>query len=893
VAKRDLVVLALYTVIALALTYPLVTQFGDHVPGTTTWSMDEYGYVWNNWWFKYAVFDVGTNPFQTDFISYPVGTSLVLYTFTLLQVFLGLPIQFLFGLIPASNAELLFAFVMSGYGAFLLLKYLIRITNYQLPTTNLAALVGGAVFAFSSSRFVYASLGHYNVVATEWIPFYILFLIKTVGEKKWSNALFAGLFAAFALYVETTSGVLLVLFTLLYLLFAWHEVWQRATLARLAALGATATFLFAPLLIPTLNEIFNSGYALPGWGHAEKLLVDLFGFFTPTGLHPFNRQWVQELDLVRQGTSRFIDVNTVFLGYATVVLALLATVRYWKTVKVWATSALAFAILSLGPLLHINGKSLFDFDGLQVTFPLPFLLLHYIPLLKENRVPNRFSVLVMLSLAVLVGFAVAWASQKVKAKSEKLAPVLSFAFLLLLLFEHAAIPLPLTDARVPDVYAQIAREPGEFAVLTFPLGWRNSFGQQGAEDTRVQYYQSAHRKYLFPANIQRNPPFLFEYFDRISLFHSLTELEFYKEIPAETLARDRAAAPALMAFFDIRYVVIHPAIPGRPPYSDRRGAVVDYVQKILPLGEKIYDRDGVIAYRINQAQLPAKQQIAFGIDAAHLYQAEGWDRDEVIADTRANWANQQNARVVFPIREIVDYQLSLRALPFVYAQAPVQRLELFVNDQPVQKFEMRTGWENYTVTIPARVLRPGLNELALKFGYAVRPRDVLPANFAVGNTGVKSPADIIANASDWGSIKVNGREVSLLGRGYNVVVIDPKSGAVINAKVFNTADDKAASRALTDFIAQIPNGFIVAVASQEEVAGNLGDGAVDALRSIGAQIDARQSPNRSHAIIGAKGALPGSALEQSSEGTSFISVGRSPDERRLAAAVSSITIGKK
>ena len=908
-------VLVLYLLLALVLTYPLVMQFGDHVPGTTTWGMDEYGYVWNNWWFKHALFDLGANPFQTNYIFYPLGTSLVLYTFTLLHVLLGLPIQLAFGLIPASNAELLFAFVMSAYGTFLLVGSLIqnskfkiqnlvlseranfefRISNYKLRITNheFAAFIGGALFAFSSNRFVYAALGHYNVVASEWIPFYILFLIKTVREPKWKNALLAGLFAAFALYTETTSGVLLFLFTLVYLLFAWRGVLQSRTLMCLAVVGVTAAVLFAPMLVPTLDEILNSGYSLPGWGHAEKLLVDLFGFFTPTSLHPFSRRWVEELDLVRQRNSRFVDVNTVFLGYVTLALALIAVVRCWKSLRVWAASALVFAILSLGPLLHINGQAQFDFDGLQATFPMPFLLLHYIPLLKENRVPNRFSILLMLSLAVLVAFAVVWICQKLKGKSQKFMPLLVFSFFLLTLFEHLSIPLPLTDARVPEVYAQVAREPGDFVVLTLPLGWRNSFGQQGAEDTRTQYYQSAHQKFIFPGNIQRNPPFLFEYFDRVPIFHSLTEIEFYRDVSADVLARDQAVAPALMTFFDVRYVVIHPAIPMRPPYSDTRGAVIEYVQKVLPLGEKIYDRDGVIAYRVNQAPLPAKQQIAFGTDAAHIYQAEGWDRDETIADAPASWANRREARVLFPIRDIADYQLSLRALPFAYPQSPAQTMQVLVNGQPVHRFELKPCWENYATTIPARALHLGINNLALKFGYAVRPRDVLPASFAIGSTGVPSPVDIVVNAADIGSIKLNGREVSPMGRGYNVVVLDPKSGAVVSAKVFNTVDDIAQSRAMTDFLTQIPNGFIVAVASQDEVAANLGDRTVAGLHSLGAQIDMRRSPHRSHALIGVKGAATGSALEQSNAGTAFVSVGHSPDERTLAAAVSSIVIEKR
>ncbi len=901
-AKWHVVLLAFYLGLALLLTFPLVTQFGDHVPGTTTWSMDEYGYVWNNWWFKHAVFDLGTNPFQTNMLFYPIGTSLVLYTFTLLHVLLGLPVQFALGLIPASNVELILAFVVSAYGAFLLSRYLIR-TLGDLPYPNHAAVVAGAVFAFASNRFVYASLGHYNVVATEWIPFYVLFLVKTVREPKWRNALLAGLFAACAMYVETADGVLLLLFTLLYLAFHLRRIADRAVLARLGLAALTAGVLFAPLLVPTAVEIVNSGYSLPGWGHAERLLVDLFGFVTPTSLQPLNRHWVQELDLVRQTASRFIDINTVFLGYVTLALACVAAIRFWKSIKVWVASAVAFAVLCLGPLLHINGQSVFDFDGLQVTIPMPFLLLHYVPFLRENRVPNRFSVLVMLSLAVLVGFAVAWGLGKLQGfadgeriRNRPLRPVAHVGLavvLIAILFEHAAVPLPLTDARVPEVYAAIAREPGDFAVLTLPLGWRNSFGQQGAEDTRVQYYQSAHQKYTFPGNIQRNPPLLFDYFDRISFFHSITQLEFYQQLSDETIARDRAEAPGLMSFFDVRYVVIEPAIPGRPPYSDTHDAVADYVRQVLPLGDKVYDRDGTVAYRVNQPTLPAKLQVSFGAPAAHLYQAEGWDRDEAIADQPANWANRQDARLLLPIQQVSDYALTVRALPFTYPQSPAQTMDITVNGVAAGHFVLKPEWQTYTATLPAQTLHAGLNDIVFHFGYAVRPRDAQAANFAVSRTGVSSPADIVVNSGTLGSIRVNGREVSRLGRGYNVVVVDQKTGAVVSSKVFNTGDERYQSRDLTDFIAALPSGQIVAVAAQEDVAGNLGDKTVEALRSLGAQVDIRKTPDRSHAIIGVKGAAAGTALEQAKSGTSFISVGHNPDERSLAAAITSIVVERK
>jgi hypothetical protein len=863
--------------------------------------------VWSQWWVKYALFDLETSPLSTRHVFYPLGVNLVSFTMLWTNAVLGLPIQLAFGVIPAVNATVLATFVLGAYGVYLLVGYLFQVSGFrfQLETFNfeLATFIAGAVFAFASSRMVYAALGHYTVLTTQWFPSYILFLIKTIREPRWQHPILAGLFAALAMYSDAAHAPLLVLFTLLYLAFEWRVARATRVLMRLGAVALAAAIFFAPLFVPLIGEMFLSGYQLPGWGHAEKLLVDLVGLVTPTSLHPLNRHWLAELDAVRQGNSRFVDVNTVFLGYATLALAMLGALVYRKKLAVWIVAALAFTILSLGPLLHINGQSVFDFDGLQVTFPMPFLLLHYIPFLKENRVPNRYSILVMLSLAVLVAFAVAWLLSGVSrqvAGGRKwrlptaycLLPTAYCLLLTVLLFEHLALPLPLTDARVPEVYAQIAREPGEFAILSVPLGWRNSFTMQGAEDTRTQAYQRAHGKFLFSGNTSRNPPALFEYFARVPIFDSLARVQRYAELTPETLARDRALAPQFVTFYDVRYIVINAAVLNRLPYSDTRDATRAYIEQVMPLGEKIYDRDGVVAYRVNQAQLPARQHITFGTDLARLYLAEGWDRDEVIGGENANWVNRQTARIVFPIREMADYRITVRALPFTYPNAPAQTMELVVNDQPIQRFNLRAGWENYSTTIPSRALRVGINDLVLRLAYAARPRDVLPPNLVIGATGVTSPVEIISRSAESASIQVNGREVSLAKRGYNVVVLDAQSGAVMSARAFDTMADRAESRAMTDFLAQIPAGRIVIVASQGEVAANLGDRTVEQLRTLGAQIDVRQTAQRAHVIIGVKGARAGSALEQASDASAMIAVGRSLDMRTLAAAVSTITIEK-
>jgi interleukin-like EMT inducer protein len=909
--RRHFLVLTTYTLLTFALTYPLVAHIRDHVPGTATWSLDEYGYVWNNWWFKFAVFDRGTNPFYTNYLFYPLGTSLVLYAYTLLHVLLALPLQFAFGLIPAVNATVLFSFVASAFGMYLFLSYLLRVslriwlekqreqagvfTSSGVMQT-LAACLGGIAFAFTSNRFVYLSLGHYNIVASEWLPFYLLFLFKTLLESNWHNAVLAGLFGAFALYTETTDGVLIGLLTVLILVFEWRLV-NRTSFLRLALTVATAAILFAPMLMPTLNEIFASGYSLPGWGHSETLLVDLFGLFTPTSLNPLNRHWEAELDLVRQGISRFSDVNTFFVGYLTALLAIIGGIRFARRTKLWLAVVIVFAILSLGPLLHINGVSEFDLDGLTTTVPLPFLLLHYMPLLKENRVPNRYSILVTIGLAVLVAYAAWYLVSYLWHRSSSITrQMLPLALCVLLaagmVVEHLAIPLPLTDANVPDVYRQIGNEPGDFTVLSVPLGWRNSFGQLGSEDTRTQYYQAFSHKFLLTGQIQRNPPILFDYFQRAPILSSIISLETYKSVDAATLARDRALASDFVYFFDVRYLLVNAAIPNRPPYNDTRAPTLEYLRQVLPLGDKIYDQTGTIAYKINQPPPPTNSEIDFGTDAARLYQGEGWTADEQIAGASANWGTRQNARIFIPIRELGDYVLTVRAVPFEYP-GHIQTLSLAVNGRAVNTLTLSPGWNTYEFTLPRNSLQNGLNELTWQFGYLVRPSEAVLPNYEIGATGIKSPVDIaVQSTPEFGSIKIAGREVSPLKRGYNLAVIDPRTGALLDVRNFDTGGTSIVeSRALTDFVSKLSDGVIVAGAVQEEAATTLGERAAAAIKSLGLVTDLRGTSGRTHAFIAVKGRDGG--MEAAGEGTSLVSVGHSTDDRFLGVAFDWIRVTAK
>ena len=92
------------------------------------------------------------------------------------------------------------------------------------------------------------------------------------------------------------------------------------------------------------------------------------------------------------------------------------------------------------------------------------------------------------------------------------------------IFEHLAAPLPLTDSRVPAPYRELAAQPGDFALLQLPMGWRNGFGVFGTEDTRVEWYQSVHERPILSGNTSRNPAFKFEYFERLPLLQAIAAI---------------------------------------------------------------------------------------------------------------------------------------------------------------------------------------------------------------------------------------------------------------------------------------------------------------------------------------------------------------------------------
>jgi len=845
--------LLVYFLLAIILTWPTVTQIATHLPGD---GGDDPAIAWNLWWVKFALLNQGQNPFLTDYMFYPTGINLAFYTLTVLNAVTALPLTLNLGVVTASNLHMLFTFVLGAYGAFLLVRYLLT-TDSRPPTAEcdngdrvsgvgglvwIAAAIAGGVYAFASNKLFYVALGQFNIASTHWIPFAVLYVIRMGHQpNRFKNALLAGLFLTLQTWAEMTYATFVLVFIGLYWLVGiiiyandfFRDRQVPSPLPYLRAAGmmvVTFTLGISPILFNMLPGLTGEDYALvEGSGFADAFSADLLGFVIPTMLHPWWGDWVTQTNIVGYDKGQHIYLGLTLLG---LLFVSLITGYRNRAIRFWLITTAVFALLCLGPTILVNGQS--------TGIPGPFVILQQLPFFNGNRYPSRFSVMLILSLSVLAGFALVkigeWLRQRTTHDATRAKFVVTSLLLssisLLFLLEHLSFPLPQSDMRIPAAYQTIINDPDDFTVLDIPFAWRNGFRITGAFTTQFmagQFYQTAHQKQMLQGNTSRNPAFKFQYFTNAPIINSLLALETGKDLPPNRWEGDRSIAPNILNFFNIRYIVVRPEAFN--PYGHYPQDTIPYIENVLPV-EKIHDDDAIKIYKVTQTAPPPDLYLNPFNLLTSPYFGEGW--------------GLQNAD--FPI-SIVREQARL----FLPLTGGPQRITLAISSEFPQSMWLElNGWQSppqqidssrqaITFDLPAEAVQPGLNSLVLHFDQST---NIPPAPPIKDITVVSAGEDV----GGFGHIYVNGHDVSLNQRGYNIAII--RANGDIQAASFDTHFDPAASAALAQFITDVPSDAIVAVAAADEASANLTEEAVLALQSIGASGDLRGCFRCSHALIG-------------------------------------------
>lgn len=895
--RSHLVVLFALATLSILLTLPLALHLTTHVPGD---GIDDPALAWNLWWVKEAVVDRQIDPFQMDWMFYPVGINLAFYTLTVLNGFLGLPIQLADSVVLTNNLLLLFSFLAGGYGAFLLALDVLRPVVAAPARRYLPAFVGAVVFAFASSRMFYVTLGQVNVMGSHWIPFCALYLVRlgrsTTRRTALRSGVLAGLFLSLQLWTEMTYASFLVILVGVFALW-WLLRWLAAArharrvgqlsrpagwfwrigLPGLAALVVVVLAAAVPLLANMLPDLMAEGdFFSSGGGFVAEFSADLRGFLQPSQLHPVFGHLAAALPFPHDKGQH------LFWGYTVLGLALwgLWAGRRRPDILFWGVVTGLFFWFTLGPSLRVN--------GVDTGIPGPFAILQELPFFKGNRYPSRYSAMVLPGLAVLVAAGVDallawWAARRAAhhAVGSRPVEVLVVAGLLgLILFEHIALPLPLSDLTVPAIYRHVAAEPGDFTLLEVPLGMRNGARVLGKKDVLImfqQWYQTEHGKRLVGGNTSRNPAFKFQYFSQAPVLSTLIGLSNAAGEPQHTALRglladpaawqtlldhDRPLVAAFLRQFNVRFVALHERfVPD---------TVRTYLEALFPL-TLVAAEDGIRLYRVEPPPdaTTGESPIDLTGPAGTLVLGEGWSgwvQPPLLGpvwrgDTgEAVWAERLRTRLLMPLSPAggrLDLQLR--------APGADQQVRAVIGDWQSPAQAVGEDWQTIAIEVPAGVAGPGLNDIDLVFD-RLYPVETVSAGGTAG-TVTTAPAVLVESAGeetgDFGHIWVNGVDVAPQpGQpGYQVAEIDPDSGRVTRRGYFDTLTDPSASDALARFIAGVPVGQWVAVAASDDASLALQPAAVDALRTIGAVGDLRTRFRWGHAILGQKGAEPGTALE--------------------------------
>jgi hypothetical protein len=537
--RPHILALLAYLVLTVIMTWPLTPQVLTAIPGD---SFDGWQNYWNLWWLKVALVDRVQNPFVTDILFAPTGVGLYFHTLNPFNGLVTLPIQLNAGLIAAYNAVVFLSWSLAGYGVFLLTLYALRRQRTQTQRQSPAGLYGpafvaGAVFTFSPFHMAHL-LGHMQVMSLQWIPFYILYLLRSLDAAQrgqaWARlALMAGLFLIltglcdwyFVLYLLLFTGLVAVWRTASTLWQAyiqtsphrlgaqvWRAVWR--TWAPPALAGLVFVIALSPVLIPMMQEVRAFSFMVRPARELYILSASLMDFLVPNRLHPLFLP--QSVDWIGNRIAPLSE-RTIGIGYLPLALLGVALWLDRRRAVMWAVVGLFFLFLALGPRIHLGDITWADIPLENTEEVLrrersPFGLINQaLPLLRLSRSVSRYALMVQLAASVSAGIGLAalirmrYEVNRARMGDRTSTPIpqpSSFILivcgaLLTVLAEFWVAPYPMSPPDTPEYYARLDEELPPGAVLNLPMNW---------DRPGYLLYQTVHQRPLTVAYISRDDP---------------------------------------------------------------------------------------------------------------------------------------------------------------------------------------------------------------------------------------------------------------------------------------------------------------------------------------------------------------------------------------------------
>ena len=491
-SRELLIALALFTVLAVAFTWPLAPRVTQEIvvsnpPANALHEL--YGVTWGT----HALANYPHRYFQATFL-YPYPSSLAFMEHLFGVALIAAPFNWITGnMLVGYNLVWLFTFVLSGLGAFLLARY--------LTESRTAAILAGVLYAYFPLR--YQMAGELNALAVMWIPFALLSLHLWV-ETRLRRQLFLFLGFAFLQFISSAyTGVFLVVAGLLYvavlLVTEWEPTLELFTRQRWVILAVVAMGLLAavPFATPYLNSADDTAVfertldgSIPGSARFQDFVT------------PAESSLLAPLAAWRDGSHYRLFPGVIALAF----MAWFIGWRGWRRfphrpeMLFYLALGILASVLALGPRLG--------------DVPMPFTALWYLlPGASFIATPARFA-----TLSSLVS----------DARQRRLAGGM---VALLAALELMAAPLAMTrplPERLPQVYAWLATLPGRFAILELPMPTDKS--AENEDFARYQLHSLVHGKRIVNGVAASVPTITRQLREEMQLFPGNASLDRLREL---------------------------------------------------------------------------------------------------------------------------------------------------------------------------------------------------------------------------------------------------------------------------------------------------------------------------------------------------------------------------
>ncbi|RKX20813.1 MAG: hypothetical protein DRP51_05175, partial [Candidatus Zixiibacteriota bacterium] len=177
-----LIATGVYVVVTLIYFREALPGFETNIIGP---SEDNMKYLWSIWYGWQAITTPELSLTFTTKMFYPEGVSLLYNDWSFYNLLLSIPLRQVFTPVGVYNLLIMSSFPLAGLGTFFLVRHL---TNHTL-----AAMAAGLIFALSPSHLTHA-LHHMNISSIQFLPFFLLFFIKTITSSSRKHLLLATLF---------------------------------------------------------------------------------------------------------------------------------------------------------------------------------------------------------------------------------------------------------------------------------------------------------------------------------------------------------------------------------------------------------------------------------------------------------------------------------------------------------------------------------------------------------------------------------------------------------------------------------------------------------------------------------------------------------------------------